>query len=38
MLLVGMVNTRQEAMELQGIVKRFVVGNRARFLAKQIKK
>ena len=38
MLIVGMVNTPQEAMELQDIVKRFVVGNRARFLAKQVRK
>jgi len=38
MLIVGMINTRQEAMEIQDIAKRFVIGNRARFLAQQIRK
>ena len=38
MLLVGTVNTPQEAKEMQDIIKRFLIGNRARFLAKQIRK
>ena len=37
MLIVGMISTRQEAMEIQFIAKLFVVGNRARALSNQIK-
>lgn len=38
MLIVGTVYDKQEAMEITQIAKRFVVGNRARVLARQIKK
>lgn len=38
MLIVGIVNSQQESIEIQGIFKRFVVGNRARFLGKQSRK
>ena len=38
MLIVGTVYDQQEAMEITEIAKRLVVGNRARVLAKLIKK
>lgn len=37
MLIVGVVNSPEEAMEIQFITRLFVVGNRMRELAKKIK-
>lgn len=38
MLIVGIINSKQEAMEIQQIAKLFVVGCRFQILAKQIRK
>lgn len=38
MKIVGIVNSKEEAFEIQGIAKRFILGNRVRELAKQIRK
>lgn len=38
MLIVGTVSSPQQAMEIQRIAKLFVVGNRIRELARQIRK
>lgn len=38
MLIVGTINSKEEAMEIQGIAKLFVVRNRAKVLGKQSRK
>ena len=38
MMIVGQVSTTEEAKQMEFIVKMFVVGNRAKFLAGQTKK
>jgi hypothetical protein len=37
MLIVGTISSKEEAKEIQFIAKLFVVGKRARFLAKQMR-